>query len=413
MLAWGWAEPAFVMLRQERGVARDAARFLWSFRFGMPCVLTFEAARRFALAQGIALPLAAMTLLSVCAVYLSVDVFLDHFGFDAAALLYTLAAAVQAVGSVLYLGLVRPGAATGNFPGWAGLREALNNWAEVKHFLWLAIPGILSMTEWWFWEVTCFRAGVFGATSLAAHTVAYMLVPLLFQVPRGFRDGLSVRAGVLLGEGRGAAARCLAYSALLCGALEVCVQSWLAYASRRSFVAHFAGSSAEVTEFCKQIWSYLAFFMMLDGLFPLNQGMCNVHGLQGRVSVAMIISCWLIGAPAVIWYAQDLVSLWRSFPFCYIVLNVLLFLSYAFQDWDLAAKRASARKAATGSGGDAQRDAGKHAVVADASEALGLFEGNRAQEPKTSHGDNNAADTAHGLAALRPSTLGVPCAVDE
>ncbi|CAK0892122.1 unnamed protein product [Prorocentrum cordatum] len=97
----------------------------------------------------------------------------------------------------------RPGPATGAFPGWAGLLEAWHSQGELLSFARLALPGVLSMTEWWFWEVTCFRAGTFGAEQLAAHSLIYMLVPLLFQVPRGIRDGLGSRAGHLLGEGRG------------------------------------------------------------------------------------------------------------------------------------------------------------------------------------------------------------------
>ena len=31
---------------------------------------------------------------------------------------------------------------------------------RVLEFLRLGLPGILTMSEWWFWEVTCFTAGV-------------------------------------------------------------------------------------------------------------------------------------------------------------------------------------------------------------------------------------------------------------
>ena len=106
---------------------------------------------------------------------------------------------------------------------------------------------LLLRTEWWFWEVTCFRAGVFGASSLAAHTVGRLtrglpgvrlgsqdlrlstwlclsyskcqedrrgplfvafcssdVFSVLFE---GVSMGYAARAGALLGEGRGRAAK--------------------------------------------------------------------------------------------------------------------------------------------------------------------------------------------------------------
>ena len=61
---------------------------------------------------------------------------------------------------------------------WTGLScAAALSPSGVAEFLRLGLPGVLSMSEWWFWEVTCFTAGVIGAQALAAHTIVYNLIP--------------------------------------------------------------------------------------------------------------------------------------------------------------------------------------------------------------------------------------------
>jgi len=37
----------------------------------------------------------------------------------------------------------------------------------VKEFLKLGIPGLISNSEWWFFEIVQFLAGVWGSSSLA------------------------------------------------------------------------------------------------------------------------------------------------------------------------------------------------------------------------------------------------------
>ncbi|CAE7510400.1 unnamed protein product [Symbiodinium natans] len=339
-VAWSWAEKCFLMLGQEPFVASYAARYLQIFRFSIVPVALFEVFRRFALSQGIAWPFTAATIASNIFVALAAAPMLSLWGFDGSALLHLGAVTVQAAAGLLYLAIRRPGEATQALPGLLqGVRDAART-DGLCEFLKLAVPGVLSMTEWWFWEVTCFRAGVFGAHSLAAHTVAYMAVPILFQVPRGIQMGFVARAGALLGEGRGKAAKKVALGGLAVGVLFVLMDAALVWAAQEEYIAQMAGSSNELTVICRKIWPFVIFFLVVDGLFPLNQGICNIHSHQGRVSVSMILSLWVVGVPITI-SSADLVSLWQIFPLCYILLNALLVMSYACSDWELAAQRAS------------------------------------------------------------------------
>jgi len=344
-LAWGYAEQVLLWLGQDPQVAVLGEQYLRIYRFSLPFMATYETARRFALVQKIAWPFAGAALLSNFVVFLTLKPTMGFLGFDAAALAFVVASAVQAITGLGFLAMRQPGLATKAFPGFTSLKEAMGDWHEICAFLQLGVPGILSMSEWWFWEVTCFRAGVFGADSLAAHTVAYMLIPIMFQVPRGVALGLQARAGFMLGQGNGAAAKRVAFGGVLSGILLVALGATLSFCLKRPIVA-FMASSSQVAEKCDQIWGQVFFFLLLDGLFPLNQGVCNTLALQGRVSGAMVFSLWVVGVPAVLLLAFDLHSLWMVFPFLYVGLNVLLCLAFVFQDWEAAAAEASRPKCA-------------------------------------------------------------------
>eukprot|EP00439_Symbiodinium_sp_Y106_P015446 s6430_g2.t1 len=153
--------------------------------------------------------------------------------------------------------------------------------------------------------------------------------------------GYAARAGALLGEGRGRAAKKVAFAGLAMGVMLVLVDAMLMWVAQEEYIAQMAGSSKDLTDTCRKIWPFVIFFLIVDGLFPLNQGpYARFPSANGRVSVSMILSLWIVGVPVTL-SSADLLSLWKIFPLCYILLNALLILSFAFSDWDLAAQRAS------------------------------------------------------------------------
>ena len=85
-----------------------------------------------------------------------------------------------------------------NFPSVA---STVFEYKEVSTFLKLAIPGILSMSEWLYWEFICFSVGTLGVTSFAIHSIPYSLIPLHFMLPLGLSIALSVGIGHSLGSG--------------------------------------------------------------------------------------------------------------------------------------------------------------------------------------------------------------------
>ena len=82
--------------------------------------------------------------------------------------------------TIIYIKFKKPH----NLETWNGINVKLAlNKREVKDYLKLGIPGIITMSEWWFWEVTCFLVGNLGTKPLAAYSIAYNIIPLLWMIP--------------------------------------------------------------------------------------------------------------------------------------------------------------------------------------------------------------------------------------
>jgi hypothetical protein len=50
------------------------------------------------------------------------------------------------------------------------------NHQALREFLWLGVSGVVSMSEWWFWEASAFIAGSLGPVPLAAYSVRCVAV---------------------------------------------------------------------------------------------------------------------------------------------------------------------------------------------------------------------------------------------
>ena len=178
--------------------------------------------------------------------------------------------------------------------GWQ-LRRAFRGGAVVE-FLKLGVPGILSNSEWWFWECTCFMAGELGTASLAAHTVVYTLVPLLFMTPLGLSIGISARVGQLLAEGKVEDAKMVNRAATLIGVAAVTAQAIVFFAASDAIIGAFTQDEAVACK-CRRIWPLACSYIIFDGTFGVQMGTMRALGLQCRMTVAVTSSLWLIGLP--------------------------------------------------------------------------------------------------------------------
>ena len=77
----------------------------------------------------------------------------------------------------------------------------------MKRFYKLAIPGILSMSEWVFFEFFIFLSGTLGPKPLAANSIAYVLIPMCYTIPSGLSIATTTKVGFLMARGKVARAK--------------------------------------------------------------------------------------------------------------------------------------------------------------------------------------------------------------
>ena len=215
------------------------------------------------------------------------------------------------------------------------LKEAFN-WEDIKAYGELGIGGVLSLSEWWFWEVICFIAGKFGIVPLCAHSIAYQLLPLSFMLPLGISMGLSVRIGNILPHDVHKAKKLAMYtmSFTLIIAFAVCTgihhfQPWI--------VSMFT-TDTEVIVACERIWPKLCIDIFFLYILGINGGILRALGMQWIMAKTVFVCLWCISLPIIIrlciYQGGGLDYLWTLIPCTYFVLNMCLSYSYITADWN-------------------------------------------------------------------------------
>ena len=257
---------------------------------------------------------------------------------------------------------------------WPGISRPLIEkslqWRQLGQFLRLSIGGILSMNEWWFFEIMCFVAGSFGVVSLDAHTVAYNLVPLLFMLPLGVSIGLSVRMGHVIAD-EAQRARSIA---IWCIALITCLGAIVSYALhffRYQVILIFTNDEGlysflpiehtcifvlailfffdlfllllDVLNLALQIWTPVCFYIFLIYILATSCSIYRALGMQWRGAAIISVMLYVFTMPFVLYFAMwrkgGLLAQWKVLPVCYTFMNAALVLGYACLDWEKHAEK--------------------------------------------------------------------------
>lgn len=204
-------------------------------------------------------------------------------------------------------------------------------------FLHLSLGGVVSLSEWWFWEAMCFVAGSFGVVALCAHTIAYNLIPLVFMIALGTQIGLSVRMGTLLAKKQVNHAKRLASWTLACIACTGILAGTFLHLFRRDIVLLFSNDPA-VMEETLSIWPKVCYYVFILYVFGINSAILRALGMQWRMAVVVFISLWCVTLPLVIYFAVrqggGLAGQWTILPAAYTLMQVWLMLTYCTQDWE-------------------------------------------------------------------------------
>jgi multidrug resistance protein, MATE family len=161
-----------IAMGQDPEAAQHAQQWYRIFVFSLPFAIVSNAMWKFLSAQHVMRPMILVSCLCTFVILpLSLEFFIDVFGFLGSAVAYVLFQASQAFLLMAYLIWKQPH----DNRTWSGLdmetwRLALQ-WRAMKEFLNLGLGGILVQSEWIFWEALGLIVGKLGVIALSVHTI--------------------------------------------------------------------------------------------------------------------------------------------------------------------------------------------------------------------------------------------------
>ncbi|SAM02654.1 hypothetical protein [Absidia glauca] len=228
------------------------------------------------------------------------------------------------------------------WPGWT--KEACTQW---NTFLKLGIPGMLSVSTDWAFEVCAMVTGVLGETSLAAQSIVLSVNSFLLMVPFALSSALTVRLGHHLGASQPEKAK---FCVLLSGMIGFCLISlnaMIMFGFRVPIARHFT-KDEQVIEAVTSLLSIVSPCHFVVGNGILLSGVLNAFGKQYIVAALNLTSYYIIGLPFGIWltfsYGWGLLGVWSGVVMAGMIkVAVELFYLVRYIDWEeecrLAIKR--------------------------------------------------------------------------
>lgn len=292
-----------VLLGQEEGAARLAARYLQGLAWSLAPGWAFIAIRGFMGAvnrpePALAIMLAAVPLNGLLAYGLIYGSFglpqLDVLGAGIATTIVNIAMLVAALWVCVTQRPFKKYRVLGHFWRW--------DWPLMRSLLVLGLP--ISATfflEYGLFGASSLLVGMIGVTELAAHQVALQTAAVIFMAPFGISMAATVRVGQALGRGDMASARRAGFIALGLALVFMCAATLLIAMTRELIPQLFLGfgaSAPETVALASMLLIVAASFFIFDGLQTVGAG--ALRGLNDtRVPFYYaLFSFWGIGFPA-------------------------------------------------------------------------------------------------------------------
>jgi len=193
---WFYLDDLLILCGQDPQASQHALtwyRFnVWSLHF----YSLYQIIWKFLSSQNVMAPLFYVCLFC-CLIILpvSLEVFVEMFGYVGSAVAFTTFHASQTILISLYLWWFQP-----HHPStWTGfLWDNALKASRVREYLRLGAGGIMAQTEWVYWEAVGLIVGTLDVTELSAHTIANQVMMIMFSTPYGVGVALSIRMGAIL-----------------------------------------------------------------------------------------------------------------------------------------------------------------------------------------------------------------------
>ena len=318
MIAWwchGWTD-VLIALGQGPQLSRMTARYLQILAPGLLCYsINWTMVVWLQNLDMAFLPAYASTVATLC--HVPLNLFWIHYmdwGYLGAAMATTTYEFLQPCIFIVYVfgthrGTQRTLQAMAVVP--QQQRQHLSFWPEcraaicpagLRQYLGLALPGLVSISEWWASELTIFLAGRLQPNpdlSLGAMTIFQCLNTFCFMVPMAGSIAGSARVGTLLGandaEGAQWASRVSVVACACASAGIGLVLYWVV--PRESLPSLFAPGQDDLIQETGKLIPLLALYVFGDGVQTAFNGVIKGSGRQAVSIPVVLIAYWAVGVP--------------------------------------------------------------------------------------------------------------------
>eukprot|EP00986_Skeletonema_menzelii_P013434 scaffold7822_cov131-Skeletonema_menzelii.AAC.3 len=183
---------------------------------------------------------------------------------------------------------------------WCEAKAAISSISGICQYISLAIPGVLTISEWWASEICIFLSGRLSPDpiiALGSMAIYQTLNSSCFMLPLGVSIGVSARIGNQLGAGNSAGAR---FSAKVCVALAAILSSVMGsilYFTPHSYFPSFFTSDAALIEMTSRTIPLLSIYVIGDGMQVALNAIVKGCGRQIVTVPIVICSYWAVGLP--------------------------------------------------------------------------------------------------------------------
>lgn len=162
----------------------------------------------------------------------------------------------------------------------------------------LGVPIAIGLAvEVWAFQASSLLAGQLGEHALAAHSIVFTVVSLVFMVPLGISIASSIRVGNLIGAGDPAGAQRTAHVALGLGAAFMGTMS-LAFLAGGDGLAHLFTDEPALLALAVGLFPIAAAFQVFDGAQTICAGILRGMGQTTLPAVAHGLGFYVLGLPA-------------------------------------------------------------------------------------------------------------------
>ena len=304
---------------------------------GLPLFLCFGALRQYLQSRGIVRP-AMWILLGVNAVNAFANWVLifgnlgaPALGLDGSAIATCVTRSAMVVAIVVWIRRAR--LHEGHWLPWG--RESFRGLGQITS---IGLPITISLAvEMWAFQASTLMAGSLGEEALAAHTMAFTLISLIFMVPLGLGLASSVRVGNLIGDGDPRGAQRTAWVALGLGAVFMAAVS-VVFVALPDVVPRAFTPDPALIALGASVLPIAALFQVCDGAQVISAGILRGMGRTRMPAVAHALGFYVLGLPLAWWLLHHpegepgkLTDIWWGLAIGLLVVSGLLVIWVRFR----------------------------------------------------------------------------------